>query len=180
VFEGERKLTKDCILLGQFNLEGIAPKPRGVPKITITFSLSSDGILSVSAVDEESGNKKDITVKNEARFSTAEIQRMVEEARSMEESDKVVVEQIQAKNALEAMVYAIKNDLPQLESQGNNVRELEKRVLETISWIDANPSATKEEFDHKRAELDQMIRSAGAQQTPAPAAASRPTVQEVD
>merc|ERR1719439_278675 len=81
VFEGERSMTKDCHLLGKFDLGGIPPAPRGVPQIEVAFDVDANGILSVSAADKASGVKKDITITAEkGRLSEEEIERMVREA----------------------------------------------------------------------------------------------------
>ncbi len=188
VFEGERKLTKDCNLLGQFNLEGIAPAPRGVPKITVTYSINADGILNVTAVDEASGTKKEIQVKNEKRFTEADINRMVDEAKRMEESDRQQFEVIEARNALETATYSLRNQLPELKVSESQKAELERVVKSMIEWIDRNSTATKEEFDAKRSELEAEIQKigtaaggAGGGQMPRQAPPSnRPTVEEVD
>jgi heat shock protein 1/8 len=162
VFEGERKLTKDCNLLGQFNLEGIAPAPRGVPKITVTYSIDANGILNVSALDDASGKKKEITVKNDNRFSETDIARMVGEAKRMEQADQAQFEVIEAKNALETTTYGLRNQLPQMQLSETQKAELESAVKATIEWIDRNSTASKEEFDDKRAELEAQLQKIGA------------------
>lgn len=202
VFEGERKLTKDCNLLGQFQLDGISPAPRGVPKITITYAISADGILSVSAVDDASGSKKvifspfvlvfclicifvqEIQVKNENRFSREEIERMVREASEMGAEDEKVFETIQAKNSLESVAYGLRNSIASSEMSADVKAKLEATVNETISWIDRNSSASKEEFDAKRTALEELVQQvAGNGQMPPQqkqSSTSRPTVEEVD
>ena len=190
VFEGERKMTKDCNLLGQFNLEGIAPAPRGVPKITVTYSVNADGILNVSAVDEASGTKKEIQVKNEKRFTEADISRMVDEAKRMEKADQEQYEVVEARNALEATAYGLRNQLPQMKLNETQKAELERAVKATIEWIDRNSTATKEEFDGKRAELEAELQkiggggaagaSAGQSHMPRADPSGQPTIEEVD
>jgi L1 cell adhesion molecule like protein len=77
VFEGERKFTKDCNLLGTFNLEDIEKKPRGIPEIEISYELNADGILAVTAVEKSSGQKEQITIKNESgKLSKEDIERI--------------------------------------------------------------------------------------------------------
>jgi heat shock 70kDa protein 1/2/6/8 len=195
VFEGERKMTKDCNLLGQFNLEGIAPAPRGMPKITVTYSIDANGILNVSAVDEASGVKKEIQVKNEKRFNEADIARMVDEAKRMEKADQEQFEVVEARNALEATAYGLRNQLPQMQLGETQKAELERAVKAAIEWIDRNSTATKEEFDGKRAELEAQLQKMGAAAAaggsgsaapggaghmPRSAPSGQPTIEEVD
>merc|ERR1719311_1766804 len=80
VFEGERAQTKDCHLLGKFDLTGIPPAPRGVPQIEVSFEINADGIMHVSAMDKANGNSKTISITNEkGRLSQEDIERMVHE-----------------------------------------------------------------------------------------------------
>merc|ERR1719152_657674 len=89
VYEGERTMTKDCHLLGKFELGGIPPAPRGVPQIEVAFEINADGILQVSAEDKANGNTKKISITNEkGRLSQEEIDRMVSEAAAFEEQDR--------------------------------------------------------------------------------------------
>ena len=157
--------------------------------ITVTYSINADGILNVTAVDEASGTKKEIQVKNEKRFTEADINRMVDEAKRMEESDRQQYEVIEARNALETATYSLRNQLPELKVSETQKAELERVVKSTIEWIDRNSTATKEEFDAKRSELEAEIQkvgaaaggAAGAGQMPRQAPPSnRPTVEEVD
>jgi heat shock protein 5 len=101
VFEGERSLTKDCRLLGKFDLTGVPPAPRGTPQIEVTFEVDANGILNVKAEDKASGKSEKITITNEkGRLSQEEIDRMVKEAEEFAEEDKKVKEKIDARNAL--------------------------------------------------------------------------------
>lgn len=99
VFEGERAMTKDNNLLGTFDLTGIPPAPRGVPKIDVTFDLDANGILNVSAKDTSSGISKNITIKNDkGRLSQQDIEQMVAEAERYREEDERQRERIAARN----------------------------------------------------------------------------------
>ena len=80
VFQGERALTKDCDLMGEFDLGGIPPMPRGVPQIEISYDLDANGILNVSAVEKSTGKTNKITITNDKSRSKEELERMVEEA----------------------------------------------------------------------------------------------------
>merc|ERR1712028_278314 len=112
VYEGERSMTKDNHLLGQFELTGIPPAPRGVPQIEVSFEVDANGILQVGAEDKGTGKAEKITITAEkGRLSDEEIERMVKEAEEFAEEDKKVKERIDAKNGLESYVYNLKNTL---------------------------------------------------------------------
>merc|ERR1712007_51320 len=112
VFEGERAMTKSNRLLGQFELSGIPPAPRGVPKIEVEFDVDANGILSISASDQLSGSSKSITITSEkGRLSENEIERMVSEAEFYSEQDKAEKDKIEARNGLEGYLYNLKNSL---------------------------------------------------------------------
>merc|ERR1719475_41549 len=93
VFEGERTMTKDCHLLGKFELGSIPPAPRGVPQIEVSFEIDANGILNVGAEDKGTGKEEKITITNDkGRLSTEEIARMVAEAEAFPEEDKETIE----------------------------------------------------------------------------------------
>merc|ERR1712118_134729 len=102
VFEGERSMTKDCNLLGKFDLNNIPPAPRGVPQIEVTFEIDANGILNVGAEDKGTGSKEKITITNDSgRLSQEEIERMVQEAEEFAEEDKAVKEKIESQRPRE-------------------------------------------------------------------------------
>merc|ERR1711862_411688 len=112
VFEGERSMTKDCHLLGKFNLEGIPPAPRGIPQIEVTFDLDANGILNVSAMDKASGKNEKITITNDkGRLSKDEIERMVHEAEKYKAEDEKIKARVEKKNGLESYCVQMKNTL---------------------------------------------------------------------
>ena len=112
VYEGERQLTKDNHLLGQFNLDGIPPMPRGQPQIEITYDLDVNSILNVSAVEKSTGKNNKIVITNDkGRLSKDDIDRLVKEAEKFKDEDKKVKERIEAKNGLEQYCYQVKQTL---------------------------------------------------------------------
>merc|ERR1712146_546781 len=116
VFEGERTMTKDCHLLGKFELGSIPPAPRGVPQIEVSFEIDANGILNVGAEDKGTGKNEKITITNDkGRLSQEDIERMVNEAEEFAEDDKRVREKIDARNQLENYVYSMKNTLSDSE-----------------------------------------------------------------
>lgn len=183
IYEGERRFTRDNTLLGNFELTGIPPAPRGVPKINVTYSVDANGILSVSATDETSGNSKSITVKNERRLDARELDRMVKEAAEHEEADRASVERIEAKNRLENTAYSARNAV-----RASGDKNAEQVIEAALQWLEHNASASKEEFEHQRVELEKKLQSMQREQQsqpqpqPNPGRASNggPVIQEVD
>ena len=112
VFEGERQMTKDNHKLGQFNLEGIPPAPRGTPQIEVTFDIDANGILNVSAVEKATGKSQKITITNDTgRLSKEEIESMVQDAEKYKDEDQKLRQQVDARNGLENFCYQVKNTL---------------------------------------------------------------------
>ncbi|KAE9523576.1 hypothetical protein AGLY_016128 [Aphis glycines] len=195
VFEGERAMTKDNNLLGTFDLTGIPPAPRGVPKIEVTFDLDANGILNVSAKENSSGRSKNIVIKNDkGRLSQAEIDRMLNEAERYKEEDERQKAKIAAKNQLESYVFSVKQAL---DEAGDKLTESEKNKGKeecdaVVQWLDNNQLADKEEYEYKLKEIQKncsalMMKIHGAGQPGgAPPGAQGfpgsggPTVEEVD
>jgi len=110
VFEGERGMTRDNNQMGKFNLEGIAPATRGIPQIEVTFDIDANGIMNVSAQDKASGRVNRIAITNEkGRLSKEEIKDMVANAERFKRKDEIARKTIEAKNALEAYAYNVRN-----------------------------------------------------------------------
>ncbi|CAB3377268.1 Hypothetical predicted protein [Cloeon dipterum] len=157
VYEGERYMTKDNNLLGTFDLTGIPPAPRGVPKIVVTFDLDANGILNVSAKDESSGNSRNITIKNDkGRLTREEIDRMVADAEKYKAEDEKQKERIEAKAKFEAYALQIKQAVQdagdKLSQEDKN--KASKLAEEALTWIDNNSLADKEEFEHRFEQLN--------------------------
>ena len=127
VFQGEREMANVNKLLGEFNLEGIAPAPRGTPQIEVTFDIDANGILHVSAKDKATGKENKITIKANSGLTDDEIQKMVKDAEANAEEDKKRVAMVQARNAGEAMVHSVKKSL---EEHGDKVDADEKAKIE--------------------------------------------------
>ena len=98
VVQGEREMANDNKMLGNFNLEGIAPAPRGIPQIEVTFDIDANGILSVSAKDKGTGKEQKITIKADGGLSDEDIEKMVKEAEANKESDKKKRELVEESN----------------------------------------------------------------------------------
>jgi len=160
VFEGERGMTKSNRLLGQFELSGIPPAPRGVPQVEVSFDVDANGILSIGAHDKGTGKEETLSITSEkGRLSDDEIEAMVQEAEEFAEEDNRVKAKIQARNELEAYLYNLKNSVTDaLESK---LTEDEKETLNTaindgLDWLEANPAAEKDEYDERQKEVEQI------------------------
>jgi len=128
VAQGERELFKYNKILGEFNLEGIAPSMRGMPQIEVTLDIDANGILNVSAKDKNTGKENKITIKSDSGLTEAEIQRMVRDAEENAESDKKARDLIDARNNAEATTHSIKKDFAEFKDQ---LSEEEKTAYET-------------------------------------------------
>jgi molecular chaperone DnaK len=117
VAQGERDLFKFNKMLGEFNLEGIDPAPRGMPQIEVTLDIDANGILNVSAKNKNTGKENKITIKSDSGLTEAEIQRMVQEAEENAESDKKAAELINARNNAEGTTHSIKKDYETYKDQ---------------------------------------------------------------
>ncbi|OTF77928.1 Group 28 mite allergen-like protein (Heat shock protein 70) [Euroglyphus maynei] len=164
VYEGERSMTKDNNLLGRFDLNGILPAPRGVPQIEVQFDIDANGILHVSAQDKSTGKRNNITITNDkGRLSKKEIEKMIQDAERFKDEDDQQRERILSKNKLESYAYQLRNmieDDHQIRtkiSQSDRDKMMEK-ITNTISWMDANQMASKEEFEYRYKELENVCR----------------------
>jgi L1 cell adhesion molecule like protein len=161
VFEGERSMTKDNNLLGKFNLDGIPPMPRGQPQIDVCFDIDANGILNVSALEKSTGKENKITITNDkGRLSQDEIERMVSEAEKYKAEDDANKNRIEAKNGLENYCYSLKSSIGSEEVKdkipADDKAKLESAIDETISWLDANPTGEKEEYEEKQKSLENI------------------------
>ena len=127
VFQGERELASGNKSLGEFNLEGIPPAPRGLPQIEVTFDIDANGILHVNAKDKGTGKENKITIKANSGLSEAEIEKMVKDAEANAAEDAKKVELVQARNQADAMVHSVKKSLAE---HGDKLDAGEKEKIE--------------------------------------------------
>jgi len=127
VFQGEREMAADNKLLGQFDLIGIPPAPRGVPQIEVTFDIDANGIVNVSAKDKGTGKEQQIRIQASGGLSEADIDKMVKDAEAHAEEDKKRKAQVEAKNHAEALVHATEKTLAE---HGSKVGEVDRRAIE--------------------------------------------------
>lgn len=114
VYQGEREMAADNKLLGEFNLEGIAPAPRGLPQIEVTFDIDANGILHVSAKDKNTGKENQITIKANSGLTDADVERMVADAEANKEEDRRRAELAQARNAADTSIHQVQKTLKDL------------------------------------------------------------------
>ena len=142
VLQGEREFAKDNRTLGQFNLSGIAPAPRGVPQIEVEFSIDANGILSVAATDKGTGKSQNIEIKGASGLSDDEIEQMKKDAEAHAEEDKKRKEYVEARNKADTMVHQTKTAL---EEHGDKVSQEVRGNIETA--INAVEAAMKSETE---------------------------------
>lgn len=142
VFQGERAMAKDNKLLGNFRLDGIAPAPRGVPRIEVSFDIDANGILNVSAKDLNSGKEQKITITASTNLEKDDIDRMVKEAESNATEDKERKAQAELKNESDSLIYALERNLKENDehvSQANKdkardiINKLRQQVIDMAS-----------------------------------------------
>jgi L1 cell adhesion molecule like protein len=196
VYEGERAMTKDNNLLGEFELSGIPPAPRGVPQIEVSFDIDANGILNVAAVEKSMGKSSKITITNDKdRLSRDEIERMVNDAERYRADDEKQRDKISAKNSLESYCFNIKQII-EGEDLKNKISEDDRNTVigtcnETIKWLDDNQLAEKEEYEDKRkgtenicqpiiTKLYQGVESTSGEMPDRPQESGGPTIEEID
>ncbi|KAK9505004.1 hypothetical protein O3M35_009159 [Rhynocoris fuscipes] len=183
VFEGERAMTKDNNLLGTFDLSGIPPAPRGIPKIDVTFDLDANGILNVSAKDNSSGRSRNIIIQNDkGRLTKEEIDRMVREAEIYKSEDNMQRERVATRNKLETYIFSVKQAV---DDSGTKLSSSDRTHIiakcdETLRWLENNSLADKEEYRDKLSDLQKFcvpymkkLHNSGGYE-------NGPTVEEVD
>jgi molecular chaperone DnaK len=128
VYQGEREMATGNKSLGEFNLEGIPPAPRGLPQIEVTFDIDANGILHVSAKDKGTGKENKITIKANSGLSEAEIQKMVKDAELNAAEDQKKLELVQARNQADGMIHSVRKNLAE---HGDKLETGEKEKIET-------------------------------------------------
>ncbi|MDR0996360.1 MAG: molecular chaperone DnaK [Zoogloeaceae bacterium] len=160
VLQGERDMASGNKSLGQFNLEGIPPAPRGLPQIEVTFDIDANGILHVSAKDKATGKENKITIKANSGLSEAEIQSMVKDAELHAEEDKKAHELAEARNQGDAMLHSVKKSL---KEYGDKLDAAEKEAIENAAKAleDAIRGSDKDEITAKTDALSQAALKLG-------------------
>ena len=153
VAQGERELVKFNKILGEFNLDGIAPAPRGLPQIEVQFDIDANGIMHISAKDKNTGKENKITIKSDSGLTEEEIQRMVREAEENAESDKAARELIEAQNKGDGQVHAIRKELDEVKDQISD--EDKSKIEEAIKAVEeAVKGSDKDAIEKAATDLD--------------------------
>ncbi len=160
VLQGERDVSAGNKSLGQFNLEGIPPSPRGMPQIEVMFDIDANGILHVNAKDKATGKENKITIKASSGLSEDEIQRMVKDAEVNAEEDKKLLELVNARNGLEAMVHSVKKSLGEYGDKldAGEKEKIEAAIKESEEAIKSND---KDAIDAKNKTLMEASQKLG-------------------
>ena len=127
VFQGEREMAADNKMLGQFDLVGLPPAPRGVPQVEVAFDIDANGIVNVSAKDKGTGKEQQIRIQASGGLSDNDIEKMVKDAEAHAEDDKKRKEQVEARNHAEALIHSTEKSLAE---HGTKVGEPERRAIE--------------------------------------------------
>ena len=161
IFQGERALTKDCHKLGEFQLDGIPPMPRGVPQLEVVYDVDANGILTVSAQEKSTGKSQKLTIQTSGStaLSKEDIEKMVAEAEKYKADDEAVMKKVEAKNKLESAVYGMKASLVEEKIKSkipeDEMTKFQTFVEETLKWIESDHEC--EEYEAKLKELNDIF-----------------------
>ena len=157
VFQGEREMAADNTMLGQFDLVGIPPAPRGVPQIEVTFDIDANGIVNVGAADKGTGKQQNITIRSSGGLSDEQVEKMVQEAEEMRESDNKKKETVVAKNEAETLGYQVEKQLTDLKEKisKENAAEL-KTKLEALRTCMTQDDAELDDVKEKTKDLQEL------------------------
>ena len=158
VFEGERTLTKDNNCLGIFELEGITPMPKGVPKIKVKFHINENGIMCVSVTDENSGKTNQITIKNDKnRVSETEITKMIDESEKFAKQDREIKESVEARINLETYISSIRRTIDEEKFKmimGDDIyQSISDKLNDTLNWLEENDKSTKDKYNEMKKDI---------------------------
>ncbi|MEA4861828.1 MAG: molecular chaperone DnaK [Victivallaceae bacterium] len=165
ILQGEREMAADNKTIGNFRLDGIAPAPRGVPQIEVTFDIDANGILHVTAKDRGTGKEQKITITANSGLNDSEIEKMVNDAKAHAEQDKATKEKIEVKNQAESMVYQVER---QIKEYGDKLSEavkapVEEGIAKLKKQIESNDTeamkATMKDLEEKLMKFGQEIYS---------------------
>ncbi|XP_026379118.1 probable mediator of RNA polymerase II transcription subunit 37e [Papaver somniferum] len=158
VYEGERTMTSDNNLLGNFTLHGISPAPRGISKMTLCFDIDADGILTVFAEDNTSGSKNQTTITNDkGRFSKDEIERLVQEAEKYKSEDEDHKKKVQLRNSFEEYVDKMKNMVSGKRSSAGK-KKMEDAINKAVQWLNSNELGDLDDINDQMKELEKVCR----------------------
>lgn len=152
-------MVKNNHYLGEFDLAGIQPAPRGVASVEVKFEIDANGILKVTAEDKGSGSTGGVTITSEkGRLSEEDIARMVQEAEQFAEEDRKMKERIDARHSLESYLYGLMHTLDDGDKQiaSKDKKELIDLIDENLEWMEENKEADKDDYEEKQAEVERI------------------------
>ena len=161
IYEGERGMTKDNNMLGNFHLDGIPPAPRGVPQIEVSFDIDANGIMNISAADKSTGKSNKITITNDkGRLSKEDIDDMIKKAEEFKAEDDALKDKIEKKNGLENFLFNLKNNVnsgntENAEEIAEIKKELDPIVDEGLKWLEENDNVDAEIYENKQKEIQE-------------------------
>ncbi|MBQ6147431.1 molecular chaperone DnaK [Candidatus Saccharibacteria bacterium] len=184
VLQGEREMANDNKSLGRFILDGIAPAPRGIPQIEVTFNLDANGILNVTAKDKGTGKEQSITIQNSGNMSKEDIEKAQKEAELHADEDKKRREAVDARNVLENKVYQFEKMPDEYKDKiSDEDKETIKKACDAAKEVLKDETADKEKLEAATKDLDNRIMPIGAklyQQTSSDASASSDSSEKKD
>jgi len=156
VLQGEREMANDNKQLGVFNLEGIAPAPKGMPQIEVTFDIDANGIVAVSAKDKGTGKEQKITIQSDGGLSKEEIERMVKDAEANKESDRKKRELVDARNQADSLINSTEKSL---KEHGDKVEQADKDAIETAK-TELAEAAKKDDVGEIKSKIESLAQAA--------------------
>ena len=152
VFQGEREFVRDNKLLGEFNLEGIQPQPRGLPQIEVTFDIDANGIMKISAKDKTTGKENKITIKSDGGLSKDQIEKMIREAETNADEDRRQREVVDLRNQVDSQLHNIRKDMKEVEAvlSQDDKDKIEQAMANVLSEL---ANGTKESITQKLSDL---------------------------
>ena len=161
VFQGEREMAADNQMMGQFDLVGIPPAPRGVPQIEVIFDIDANGICHVLAKDKATGKEQNITITANGGLSKTEIERMIRDSESHAETDRLKREMVEAKNNAETQLHTAEKQLGEWKHVSDAEKENVKTLLGELRSVMENPNATKDDVSGATDKLQKAVMECG-------------------
>ena len=173
VFQGEREMAADNQMLGQFDLVGIPPAPRGVPQIEVTFDIDANGICSVHAKDKATGKEQTITIQSSGGLSKSEIENMIRESEKHADADRNRREMVESKNNAETQCHTAEKQLSEWKYVGDAEKANVKTLLQELRAAMDNPNATKDDLASATDKLQKAVMECGRTEYQQAAAANQ-------
>ncbi|ORZ41391.1 heat shock protein Hsp70-3 [Catenaria anguillulae PL171] len=160
IYEGERTMTKDNNLLGEFTLSGLPPAPRGTPELEVIVEIDANGLLKVTAIERTSGLSANVTIANKAgRLNADEIDRLVQEAEKFKKQDADHTARVEAKQQLEEYIYQVENTLQDanVALKLKNPDAIIEELSDAMEWLELNKDASKEDLVARKKKVERTV-----------------------